>query len=260
MTDEDAAYEIEVEATPLFQATAQAAMKDLLAGTMTADDAWAALETRREELLLPDESTKKLLSSMVMQALGGPLEETNKFAKVNNEAATYDHLLEALEAKEALVAILAKSGWDEFDDFDATFCNPSDRFSANGFLSTMERRKLYRIFLVRSIRKAEDGMLSDELFDKCMEVKGLLGISDTDAESEAQAVFGPELVKVLKNAMTEVIEDYTPELVTNLQKNIDSVVQSYRLTNDYVRQVGAGLYNSAVETISKMVRVCVAVE
>lgn len=254
LTDEDAAYEIEVEATPLFQATASAAMKDLLAGTMTPEDAWAALETRREELLLPDESTKKLLSSMVMQALGGPLEETNKFAKVNNEAATYTHLLEALEAKEALVSILAKSGWDEFEDFDATFCDPSDRFSANGFLSTMERRKLYRIFLTRSVRKAEDGVLSAELYDKCMEVKGLLGISDKDAEAEAQAVFGPELVKVLQNSMEEVLDDYTPELVANLQKNIDSVVENYRLSDDYVRQVGAGLYNSAVESIGNVVR------
>jgi hypothetical protein len=256
LTDEDAEYEIEVEATPLFQATANTCMKNLLAGTMSADDAWAALESRREELLLPDSSTKKLFSSMVMQALGRPLEETNKFAKVNNEAATYDHLLEALEAKEALVSILAESGWDEFEDFDASFCDPSDRYSANGFLSTMERRKLYRIFLLRSIRKAEDGRLSPELYEQCMEVKGLLGMTDEQAEAEAQTVFGPELNKVLQNAVAEVLEDYTPELVANLKKNIDEVVENYRLTNEYVRQVGAGLYNSAVKSISEMVRDC----
>ena len=191
---------------------------------------------------------------MVMQALGGPLEETNKFAKVNNEAATYDHLLEALEAKEALVSILAKSEWDEFEDFDASFCNPSDRFSANGFLSTMERRKLYRIFLLRSIRKAKDGKFSPELYDQCMEVKGLLGMTDDQAEAEAQAVFGPELIKVLQNAVAEVLEDYTPELVANLQKKVNEVVESYRLSDDYVRQVGAGLFDKAVESISEMVR------
>jgi len=149
---------------------------------------------------------------------------------------------------------LAKSGWDEFDEFDATFCDPSDRFSANGFLSTMERRKLYKIFLKRSIRKSEDGMLSPELYEQCMEVKGLLGMTDKEAEAEAQTVFGPELIKVLQNAMEEVLDDYTPELVANLQKNIDAVVENYRLTDDYVRQVGAGLYNSAVGSISDVVR------
>jgi hypothetical protein len=86
-----------------------------------------------------------------------------------------------------------------------------------------------------------------------MEVKGLLGISDAEAEAEAQVVFGPELVKVLQNAMAEVIEDYTPELIANLRKKIDEVVANYRLTEEYVRQVGAGLYNSAVESISNSV-------
>ena len=109
------------------------------------------MSARQEELLLNDESSSELLSSMVMQALGGPLEATNKFAKVNNEAATYDNLLEALEAKEALIAILTKSGMTEFDNFDEKFCNPWDKQSANGFLKSDERIKLYRIFVNRSI-------------------------------------------------------------------------------------------------------------
>jgi hypothetical protein len=228
-------------------------MKDLLAGTKTADEAWAEMNARREELLLPDESTKTLLSSMVMQALGGPLEKTNKFAQVNNEAAAYDHLLESLEAKRALIAILTKSGWDEFDHFDATFCNPSDRYSANGFLSTMERRKLYNIFLKRSVRKSSDGKLTPEIYSQVMEVKGLLGVTDEQAELESTAVFGPELQKVLQSAMAEVMADYTPELVKNMQKKIDDVVENYRLSEDYLRQVGAGLYRKAVESINEQV-------
>ena len=118
LTDTDTAYEIAVEVTPLFQSTASAALHQVLEKTMTPENAWEVLDERREELLLQDASSKDLISSMVMQALGGPLEKTNKFAKVNNEAATYDNLLEALEAKEALISVLTKSGWDEFENFD----------------------------------------------------------------------------------------------------------------------------------------------
>ena len=253
LTDEDADYEVAAEATPLFQATALDALKDLIAGTKTADEAWEEMNARREELLLSDQSTKKLLSSMVMQALGGPLEKTNKFAQVNNEAAAYDHLLEALEAKRALISILTKSGWDEFDHFDATFCNPSDRYSANGFLSSMERRKLYNIILKRSVRKSSDGKLTPEIYSQVMEVKGLLGVTDEQAELESTTVFGPELQKVLQSAMAEVMADYTPELVKNMQKKIDDVVENYRLSEDYLRQVGAGLYRKAVESINEQV-------
>jgi hypothetical protein len=228
-------------------------MKDVLAGIKTADDAWTEMNARRVELLLPDESTKTLLKSIVMQALGGPLEKTNKFAKVNNEAAAYDNLLEALEAKQALISILTMSGWDDFDNFDASFCDPSDRISANGFLSTMERRKLYNIFLQRSVRKALNGKLTPEIFSQVMEVKGLLGVTDDQAELEFTAVFGPVLQKVLQSAMAEVMEDYTPELVKNLQKKIDEVVENYRLADDYLRQVGAGLYSKAVESINAQV-------
>ena len=101
LTDTDVSYEITAEATPMYQATALAAMQDVLSGDKTPEDAWGIMKARQDDLLLNDESSSELLSSMVMQALGGPLENTNKFAKVNNEAATYDNLLEALEAKEA---------------------------------------------------------------------------------------------------------------------------------------------------------------
>lgn len=251
MSETDADYEITLEATPFWQATALAAMKDVLSKAKTPDAAWDAMDKRREELILKEESTKTLLSSMVMQALGGPLEETNKFAKVNNEAATYDHLLEALEAKEALIAILTKSGWDEFDNFDETFCNPWDKNSANGFLVTDERVKLYRIFLTRSVRKATDGKLTDEMYEKIMEVKGLLGITDQQAEIQARSVFGPELQKVLNRATVEITEDYTPELADNMAKEIKDVMESYRLSEDFLRETGASFYARAVELISK---------
>jgi hypothetical protein len=250
LSDTDAQYEVALEVTPLYQSTALAAMKDVLARIKTPDQAWDIMDQRRAELGLKEESTKSLISSMVMQALGGPLEQTNKFAKVNNEAATYDNLLEALEAKEALISILKKSGWEEFDKFDEIFCNPWDKKSANGFLVSDERIKIYRIFLNRSVKKSEDGRLSDEMYDRIMEVKGLLGITDVQAEIESRGSFGKKLQKALQHAMTEIVEDYTPELAQNMQDEITDVMESYRLTDDYLRETGVAYYAKAVELVS----------
>jgi hypothetical protein len=250
LSEQDVEYEVTMEATPVYQATAKAAMKDLLRKTKTADQVWDIMDARREELLLGEGSSKKLVSSLVMQTLGAPLEETNKYAKVNNEGATYDHLLEALETKEGLISILTKSGWDEFADFDKTFCNPYDKKSANGFMVSDERLKLYHIFLNRSVRKSTDGKLSDEALAKISEVKGLLGISDQQAEGESRKTFGPELQKVLQRAMTEIVTDYTPELAVTMQVDIDEVMANYRLSTDFLREVGATFYAKAVSLVS----------
>jgi hypothetical protein len=237
----------------LYQATSLAAMKGVLAGTSTPDKAWELMEARREELLIPESNSKDIIASMVMQALGGPLEETNKFAKVNNEAAVYDNLLETLEAKQGLISILTKSGWDEFDNFDKTFCDPWDRTSASGFLRPEERIKLYRIFLTRSVRKAEDGKISDEMYSRIMEVKGIVGISDEQAEIEARSAFGPEVQKAALRATTEIIADYTPELAQNMQKDIDTAMENYRLSDDFLREQGASYYAKAASVISEKV-------
>jgi hypothetical protein len=250
LTEADADYEITSEVTPLYQSTALSAMKAVLSGIAKPDNAWEKIEARREELLLPESKSKDLLASIVMQALGGPLEETNKFAVVNNEAAVYENLLEALEAKKALIDILAKSGWDEFDNFDQTFCDPWDRQSANGFLRSDERIKLYKIFLSRSVRKSEDGKITDEAYSRIQEVQGLLGISDDQAEVEARGVFGPELQKVCLMACDEMVRDYTPELAKNMAKQIDDVLQNYRLSEDFLREQGATYYAKAVSQIS----------
>jgi len=251
LSDTDAEYEIAAEATPLYQSTALAAMKDVISKTKTPDQAWEIMDQRRAELGLNEESSKSLVSSMVMQALGGPLEATNKFAKVNNEVATYNHLLEALEAKEALVAILTKSGWEEFDKFDETFCNPWNKQSANGFLLSDDRVKMYRIFLNRSVSKSEDGKLNDAIYTRIMEVKGLLGITDQQAEIESRGTFGKYLSRVLQKATAEIVEDYTPQLVENMQAEVDDVLESYRLSEDYLREVGVSFYAKAVELVSE---------
>jgi hypothetical protein len=251
LSETDAVYEITVEATPAYQKTAISAMNNVLEKSMSPDEAWNIMDSRREELLLGTDSTKALVSSMVMQALGGPLEETNKFSKVNNEAATYNQLIEALEARAALVAILAKSGWAEFDgQFDETFCNPWDKQSANGFLLSEERLKMYRIFLNRTALKAVDGRLTDEMHDRILQVKGLLGITDMQAEIESRTIFGKKLKGIMKQATMEMVEDYTEELANNMREQLDAVVEGYRLSEDYVRESGMSFYTKAVELTS----------
>jgi hypothetical protein len=84
LLDTDAQYEIALEVTPLYQSTALATMKDVLSKTKTPENAWDIIEARRMDLGLKEGSSKELLTSKIMQALGGLLEETNKFAKVNN--------------------------------------------------------------------------------------------------------------------------------------------------------------------------------
>lgn len=251
LSEVDANYEISLEATPLFQTTALAAVESVLEGKKTPDEAWEIMEERRDDLLLDEESSKKLMKSMVMQALGGPLERSNKFAKVNNEAATYDNLLEALEAKETLISILTKSGWEDFALFDKTFCDPWDKQSANGFLMSDERIKLYRIFLIRSIRKAPDGVLSDETYNQIQQVRGLLGITEMQAEIESRGAFGPNLQKALNTAMLEIVSDYTVELAKNMKKKVQDVMVNYRLTEVFLRELGATFYAKAVAMVSE---------
>jgi hypothetical protein len=250
LSDEDAEYEIASEATPLYQAVALKAMQDVLAKNKSPEEAWEIMEDRREELLLSENSSQNLVTSMVMQALGGPLEETNKYAKVNNEAATYSNLMDALEAKQALLSILSKSGWDSFDKFDETFCNPWNKKSANGFMSSEERIRIYRIFVRRSVRNSPDGQLSDEAYEQIQEVKGLLGITDQQSEIEARGAFGPELQKVLQRATNEIVADYTPELAKNMEEEVNKVLKSSRLSEYFLREVGATFYSKAVDMVS----------
>lgn len=250
ISEDDAEYEIAAEATPLYQETALAAMKSVLSGVSSPDDAWDKIEARREELLLPEINSKELLASIVMQALGAPLEKTNKFAKVNNEAAVYENLLEALEAKQALIKILAKSGWDEFENFDAVFCDPWDRESACGFLVSEDRIKMYSIFLNRTVRKSEDGKINDEMYGRINEVKGLLGISDNEAEINSRNAFGPELQKVCLTACDEITADYTPELAKNMASKIDETLENFRLSETFMAEQGVSFYAKAVEKIS----------
>ena len=91
------------------------------------------------------------------------------------------------------------------------------------------------------------------MFGRIGEIKGLLGITDDQAEVEARGAFGPELQQACLRAVTEIIQDYTPELAKNMKKDIDSVMESYRLKDDFLREQGASYYAKAVSQISEKV-------
>lgn len=250
--DREANYEIYSEATPLFHAKALTSMNNAMDSSISPEQAWKEMKERQDELLLQDEAMKELLASIVVQALGKPLEDTMVFAKVNNEGATYEKLVDALDAKAACIAVLKQSGWDEFDDFESKFCDPASKDSACGFLSATDRLRLYKIMLTRAVRQSESGKeLTDEAYEQVKEVQGLLGIREEDAMSEFRRNFGPELQKALNMAMFEIIgDDYTPELVTNLKEIIDKVIVDYKLTDELVSEFAAPIYARAVNAIS----------
>ena len=253
--ERNADYEISAEATPLFQSKALASMNEAITGTITPANAWDHIAARQKELLLKDESMKDLLASMVMQAMGKPLEDTMTFAKVNNEAATYDKLIDALEAKETCYDVLKNSGWEEFDDFDTKFFDPASKSSACGFLSKTDRLRLYKIFLTRAVRKSESGKeLTEEFYGKVKEVQGMLGITDEDEANQFRINFGPELQKTLNMAMFEIMgDDYTPALVANLKEMVDKVITDYRLSPSLVAEFASPLYMRAVNIVSDKV-------
>ena len=254
--DTDADYEISVEATPLFQAKALTIMNEAIADSISAESAWVQITERQGELLLKDEAMKDLLASMVMQAMGKPFEETMTFANVNNEGATYDKLIDALGAKEACKAVLQQSGWSEFDDYDNTFFDPYSKSSAIGFLNRADRLRLYKIFLKRAVRNSESGKeLTEENFNKVKEVKGMLGITDSDEADEFKMAFGPELQKALNVAMFEIMgDDFTETLVKNMKESVDKVITDYRLTDDLVAEFAAPIYMRAVTIVNEKVR------
>jgi len=249
----DVDYEMSFEGTPLFQAKALATMNDSIAGNISQDQAWSDLETRQKELLLNDESMKDLLASLVMQAMGQPLEATMTYAKVNNEGATYEKLIEALDVKEAIASVLKNSNFEEFDDFEAKFFDPKSKSSACGFLDFADRLSLYRIFLKRSVSQSESGSeLTDELYAKVKEVQGMLGLSAADEASEFKKNFGPELQKSLTTAMIEIMgDDFTDELVTNLKAITDKIIKDYKLPEDLVSEFAAPNYQRAVNIVNQ---------
>jgi hypothetical protein len=252
MSKDDVEYEITSAAMPLFRATALDAMKDAVEKTITPEEAWNIMDTRRKDLLIPEEKSDELVSTVVINALGAPLEEVKKFVDVANEGAAYEAMMDALVAKETVEKVLKSAGWE--DDFYDTFCNPVRRQSVNGMFSPVERNKVYDIMVRRAIKSSEEGKLTDELEEKMKIVKGIMAIDDVTAESQATKSFGPKLFNVMERAMKEIMDDFTPALLETLTAEVEQVIDDYKISDRMIAQNGRSLYGQALAILKSKVR------
>jgi len=252
LTDEDADYEIAAATTDYWRQTAISALEDAVANTKTPSKAWEIIQSRQKELFLKDSDMKEMMTSMVMQVLGRPLEKVNGFARVSNAAATYDGLIDAIAAKATCKEVLNEAGWSEFSDFEQACFNPDDDRSACGFLTNQDRHNMYQIFFVRSVKANEDGSktIPEESYDLLKELRSMLGLSEKEGINQIKNFFGPELQSVLVMASEEITRgNATDELLSNLQEKIDKVIADFKLDEEMVRSYAGPLYSRAVETI-----------
>mmetsp|Transcript_7290 Transcript_7290/g.11703 ORF Transcript_7290/g.11703 Transcript_7290/m.11703 type:complete len:798 (-) Transcript_7290:72-2465(-) len=252
LTDEDADYEISAATTDYWRQTALSTLEDAIAKTKTPTKAWEIIQSRQKELFLKDSSMKEMMTSMVMQALGQPLEKVNGFARVNNAAATYDGLIDAIAAKETCKDVLKEAGWSEFEDFEKACFDPDERASACGFLTNQDRHNMYNIFFMRSVKSNEDGTknISEESYGLLKELRSMLGLSEEEGVGQIRAFFGPELQSVLSTATEEISRgNATEELLKNLKEKVDKVIADFKLDEDMVRTYAGPLYDRAVAQI-----------
>ena len=252
LTDEDADYEIAAATTDYWRNTALSTLDDAIAGVVTPQKAWEIISSRQKELYLKDSAMKEILTSMVMQSLGKPLEKVNGFARVNNAAATYDGLMDAIAAKETCKDVLKEAGWTEFEDFEQTCFDPYDRSSACGFLTNQDRHNMYHIFFVRSVKSDDDGNknISEESYGLLKELRSMLGLSEEEGVGQIRAYFGPELQNALVSATDEIIRgNVTDELLKNMKEKIDNVINTYKLDEEMVQSYAGPLYTHAVQEI-----------
>jgi hypothetical protein len=252
LSDEDADYEIAAATTDYWRQTALSTLEDAIAKTKTPTKAWEIIQRRQKELYLQDSSMKEMMTSMIMQALGRPLEKVNGFARVNNAAATYAGLIDAIAAKETCKDVLKEAGWSEFEDFERACFDPFDRSSACGFLTNQDRHNMYHIFFIRSVKADETGTknISDESSQMLKELRGMLGISEEEGVGQIRAYFGPELQSVLTMATEEIMRgNPTDELLKNLKEKVDKVINDYKLDEEMVKSYAGPLYSRAVDDI-----------
>jgi hypothetical protein len=257
LTTEDVEYEITSAAMPLFRVTALDALTDAIQGTITVQDAWDIMNQRREDLLIPADKSDELVSTVVINALGRPLEDVKKFFDVNNEQAVYNSMLQVLKAKDIVMEVLNLAGWQE--DFYDSFCNPIRHQSVTQVLEdNSERYKVYDIFIQQAIRKNavgdDDGKLTEEDDAQILDVRRILAIDDVAAEGQAAKNFGPKLYAVMDRAMREVMDDYTPELANTLQEEMQQVIDDYKINDRMIAQNGRSLYQQALTLVQAQVR------
>jgi len=241
-------YEIVSEGMPLFSVVGLDVMKDAVSGGITPEEAWERIDQRRKELLIPEDKLDELVSTLVVNSMGTPLQDVKKYIDVNNEGAVYSSMMEVLQAKKIIEQLLKKSGWN--GDFYKAFCNPnSDIESINSLMNSQQRKIVYELVTTRSM-EGPDGKTGDELNEFTAEVQGILGIEEKQVEVMAIMNFGPKLDTVLRRAMLEIIEDYTPALLETLKKEVRDVISEYKINEGLIISSGRDLYQEALKNIS----------
>jgi len=254
LSDEDADYEISAATVDYWRRTALSTLEDAIAKTKAPAKAWEVIHTRQRELYLKDSAMREMMTSMIMQALGRPLEKVNGFARVNNAAATYAGLVDAIAAKETCKDVLKSAGWVEFEDFEKRCFNPDDKSSACGFLTNQDRHNMYQMFFVRSVKTDTEGSgtksISEESRGLLRELRGMLGLSEEEGVAQIRSYFGPELQSVLTMATEEILRgNATEQLLKNLKERIDKTISDFRLDGEMVQSYAGPLYSRAVDQI-----------
>jgi len=254
LSDEDADYEISAATVDYWRRTALSTLEDAIAKTKAPAKAWEVIQARQRELYLKDSAMREMMTSMIMQALGRPLEKVNGFARVNNAAATYAGLVDAIAAKETCKDVLKSAGWVEFEDFEKRCFNPDDKSSACGFLTNQDRHNMYQMFFIRSVKTDTEGSgtksISEESRGLLRELRGMLGLSEEEGVAQIRAYFGPELQSVLTMATEEILRgNATEQLLKNLKERIDKTISDFRLDGEMVQSYAGPLYSRAVDQI-----------
>jgi len=249
ISEKDAQYEISVEACPLFQATVNGILKQLL--SYEGDDvsffktSWQKIAARQKELCVNDENMIPILDSIVTQALGKPLEEASAFASVNNEAAVYNKLLEALLIKAKISSLLEQSkgvcSAQKFFDMDSIG-------ACFQFLPTEMRKKLYSLFLSRVTRDAsEDGDAN------LAQIKEMLGIDEETTVDVSAIVCGPVCEKALKETADEVTagDDVSSEIIENLKKSNSELIARMKVPSDLILKYKCEIYKNYLRFVNQ---------
>jgi len=248
LKQKDVDYEIVSEGMPLFTTVGLDVLKDAAGGLISSEEAWERIDQRRKELLIPEDRFDELLSSLVVNTMGAPLQEVKKYLDVNNDGAVYSSMMEVLKAKDIIEQLLEKAGWD--DDFYDAFCNPNNvNESINSLMNSQERKLVYEI-VTKGSTSGPDSKTGDELDALFSEFQGILGIDDRQVESMTTINFGPRLEEVLRRAMNEILEDYTPALIETLENEVKAVVDEYKINEQLIVSNGRGLYQEALTSIS----------
>jgi len=261
ISQKDADYELSVEVTPLYQATASEVFKQAASeDSETKPDVaklWQDLQSRRSELCLSAENALPLLDSVVIQTLGTPLEEASTFVGVNNESGAYAALLKAIRVKTAVTALLQQAGDGEATSIDKFYDSDSDN-ACFGFLALDMRKKLYQMFLSRAIREGTDNtsdvIISDELEATLGEVKASLGITDDVVEDVTSLACGPMVESAFQSAAAEVTsedDECTDELVQALKAKNDDLVSSLKVPDTLAMKYSTTVYKEYLRYVSQ---------